>query len=321
MLKKKIPFALAVAAVISAAMVGSDHLATPQIDAQDRSHLVNTGRAQTFLKLPMGTMHVRVSGPDDGPVVLLVHGAFISGASFEPWLRPLADAGYRVIAPDLLGYGYSDRPDGRYDGDFYTAQLDQLLKAMKIDRPVHLAGVSMGAAVLASFTQRRPHLVRSVALIAPDGVGGTSLVFEPLLLPVVGDLAFGVLGPRNVRALMREAYQLPSHDDRWDVLVSEQASYWGYTEGILKTLRHLNAHWMPEAYQAIGRTGVPAMALWGTHDAVNRFEESRMLSEWMPQVHVVPVDGENHALAVGDPSVILQSMIPFLDSAEEAGER
>lgn len=57
------------------------------------------------------TMHVVEAGPPDGPVVLLCHGFPESWYSWRHQLGPLADAGFRVVAPDMRGYGGSDAPE------------------------------------------------------------------------------------------------------------------------------------------------------------------------------------------------------------------
>src|SRR5262245_11422063 len=124
--------ALIVAA--AAAYPLADLLREPLDDAA-RAGLLRDGKAQRFVKLPLGTMHVREFGPADAPVVLLVHGGAVGGFGYAHWQQPLADAGYRVIVPDLLGYGFSDRPDMPYTHAFYIDQLTQLLDALAITKP------------------------------------------------------------------------------------------------------------------------------------------------------------------------------------------
>jgi hypothetical protein len=97
------------------------------LDDAARQSLIRSGNADHFVHLGLGTMHVRESGPQNGPVVLLVHGGAIGGYAWRQWQQPLAAAGFRVITPDLLGYGYSDRPEFPYTREFYTRQLVQLL--------------------------------------------------------------------------------------------------------------------------------------------------------------------------------------------------
>jgi hypothetical protein len=89
----------------------ADWLREP-LDEAARTELLRSGKADQFVRISAGVMHVRVRGSADGQVVLLVHGASVGGYAYTKWIAPLAYAGYRVIVPDRFGYGYSERPDG-----------------------------------------------------------------------------------------------------------------------------------------------------------------------------------------------------------------
>lgn len=96
-------------------------------------------------------------GPDDGPLVLLLHGFPEGAASWRAQLGALAGAGYLAAAPDLRGYGGTDRPDG--EEDYRMAHLVDdvvgLVDALGRDR-CHLAGHDWGALVGWSVASRRP---------------------------------------------------------------------------------------------------------------------------------------------------------------------
>lgn len=104
---------------------------------------------------PAGTMAVRTGG--DGPAVLLVHG--IPGSS-DVWAevsRGLMDAGFRVLAPDLLGFGASDRPvslDELWVGAQATA-LAQVLEAFEAS-PAVVVGHDYGASTSVLLACREP---------------------------------------------------------------------------------------------------------------------------------------------------------------------
>ena len=99
--------------------------------------------------------------------VLLIHSG---GFTSRQW-RKLADrlsADYRVLAPDLLGYGASGRwPDGE---PFHFRQDLELLLSL-IDGPVHLVGHSYGGFLALKLALARPELVRSIAAFEPVAFG------------------------------------------------------------------------------------------------------------------------------------------------------
>ncbi len=120
-------------------------------------------------------MRVLESGPEDGVPVVLVHGNLASGRFFAHLLER-APIRYRLIAPDMRGFGDSepaplDATRGLAD---WADDVHALLQALGIDRPPHLAGWSTGGAAIAAYALERP--VASLTLIdpvPPYGYGGT----------------------------------------------------------------------------------------------------------------------------------------------------
>jgi len=83
-------------------------------------------------------LSVHIGGPEDGPPLLLVHGWPELAYSWKPVWQALTGAGYRVIAPDLRGFGRSDCPQGieHYDMDTLVGDLTGLLDTLGIERCV-----------------------------------------------------------------------------------------------------------------------------------------------------------------------------------------
>jgi pimeloyl-ACP methyl ester carboxylesterase len=130
-----------------------------------RSGTIETERLRT---------HRLESGPADGVPVVLVHGN-LSTARFFEHLMPGAPGGYRLIAPDMRGFGDSepkpiDATRGLVD---WAEDTRALLEALGVDGPVHLAGWSTAGAAIAAYARRWP--VASLTFIdpvSPFGYGG-----------------------------------------------------------------------------------------------------------------------------------------------------
>ncbi|MEM9168443.1 MAG: alpha/beta hydrolase [Pseudomonadota bacterium] len=121
------------------------------------------------------SLSVHQAGPEAGPAVMLVHGWPEIAYSWKRQIGPLADAGYRVIAPDLKGFGASDAPTDKahYDVRAMTGDLVGLLDALEIDRAVFV-GHDWGGA-----------LVWPTAQLHPDRVAGVVGVCTPHRSPAV----------------------------------------------------------------------------------------------------------------------------------------
>lgn len=117
--------------------------------------------------------------------VLLIHG---SGPGVSAWANwrltiPALSPQRRVIAPDMVGFGFSDRPAGiRYGMDTWVAQAIGLLDALKIER-ADLIGNSFGGALALALAIRHPTRVRRLVLM---GAAGVSFPITPGLDAVWG---------------------------------------------------------------------------------------------------------------------------------------
>jgi acyl transferase domain-containing protein/pimeloyl-ACP methyl ester carboxylesterase/acyl carrier protein len=106
-------------------------------------------------------------GPESGPAILCLHGALEHGASWELVARPLAERGFRVVAPDFRGHGRSDHVGrgGSYHLIDFLADADAVARSLA--RPFRLVGHSMGAAIAAMYASARPAPVAGLVLVEP----------------------------------------------------------------------------------------------------------------------------------------------------------
>ena len=101
----------------------------------------------------VGPVRLHVASAGTGPVVLLLHGFPETHRSWQLQIDALVDAGYRVVTPDLRGYGESDRPKGGYDLHTLSADIASLIRKVS-STPIRLIGHDWGGAIawhVASF--------------------------------------------------------------------------------------------------------------------------------------------------------------------------
>lgn len=106
-----------------------------------------------------------------GSPVLLLHGGFIDHASlsYRYCIGPISRT-HRVFAPDLPGFGKSDKPRIQYTTEYYIGFLGHLMDALGLAR-THLAGVSQGGAVALGFSLQSPERVDRLVLAGTYGLG------------------------------------------------------------------------------------------------------------------------------------------------------
>lgn len=117
----------------------------------------------TYFNLPRLRMHAAVAGPEDGPLVVLLHGFPQFWHSWRKIIPPLAAAGYRVIAPDQRGYNLTDKT-GPYDVRTLAQDIADLIAANGRDH-AHVAGHDWGAVVAWSLAAAHPARVARLAIL------------------------------------------------------------------------------------------------------------------------------------------------------------
>ena len=106
--------------------------------------------------LQMGYMDVAAHGKANGRSVVLMHGKNFCGATWETSIKALSDAGYRVIAPDQIGFCTSSKPDHyQYSFQQLAANTQQLLKALGIQKAT-LLGHSTGGMLATRYALQYP---------------------------------------------------------------------------------------------------------------------------------------------------------------------
>ena len=106
-------------------------------------------------------MHYCDEGPRDGPVILMMHGEPSWSYLYRKMIGPVADAGYRVLAPDLVGFGKSDKPTSidAYSYDSHIAWIREWFEAMDV-RDVILVCQDWGSLIGLAVADRTAGQVR-----------------------------------------------------------------------------------------------------------------------------------------------------------------
>ena len=267
-----------------------------------------------FVQLSDGMTHYELAGPEDGPPVTLVHGFSTPAFIWDPAFAALADAGYRVLRYDLFGRGYSDRPDVTYDDALFDRQLAELLDALDFPRPMALAGLSMGGAIVARFTQKRPDQVKSLLLLDPAGLpmdGGWQL--KLVRTPVLGDWIMKLLGDRILVDGLKKDFNEPGDLSAYIEQYKVQMQFPGFKRALLSTMRSDVLTGAADAFEAIGQTGLPVLLIWGELDDVVPFQLSDQLRQLIPQAEFHAIPGARHLPHRERPELVTPILLDFLN--------
>jgi pimeloyl-ACP methyl ester carboxylesterase len=256
-------------------------------------------RARVARALDVDTFYLEAGA---GPPVVLLHGLGATNASMLPTMRELA-TDHRVLAPDLPGFGDSDKPVRAYDPAFYARWLVAFLDALGIQRAV-LVGNSMGGRIAIETALTAPARVERLVLYAP------SLAFKrfregtPLVRLLAAELAaMPIMIPRPiVMASLRMMFARPERlRDAWyDAGADEFVRIFASARGRMAFFSAARQIYLEEAHGADGfwerlaSLARPALFLWGDRDQLVPCRFARHVVAAVPSAESVVLDDCGH---------------------------
>jgi pimeloyl-ACP methyl ester carboxylesterase len=264
-----------------------------------------------FLRLGDQLVHIEQAGT--GEPVILLHGF---GASTYAWRKVMPGLAERfhVIAIDLNGFGYTQRPK---DFESYTreGQADLVLRVMDalgIDK-AHLAGHSYGGGISIWLASRHPERLRSLVLVdssAPTYANDRRSRLAGLR-PVASLALRALLRPGSVRrSLIHSVYD--------DSLVTPELVREYYdrlrVEGVLDAYVGLTApvRKPPEPVR-LEEIDVPVLVVWGANDQLISVNAGSRAARQLPRGELVVLERTGHIPMEERPEELLQAMLPFLE--------
>ena len=209
-------------------------------------------------------MHTTMTG--QGPPVLLLHGFPDTHIVWRKQVSVLAAAGYRVLAPDLRGYGRSDAPGGVHDYTLEKLRGDVLglLDALKIEK-VRLVGHDWGGLIgwqLAALAPQRIERLVALSTGHPSAIARAGIVQHLRMTYVLGFILPGI-AEQMLRAgdwfMMRQFTGEPGQADHW----KRDLSAPGRLSAALNYYRANVGLALPKSYP---RVRVPVMGIWSDGD-------------------------------------------------------
>jgi pimeloyl-ACP methyl ester carboxylesterase len=298
------------------------------------------------LKAAVNGVELSVLVEGEGPTVVLCHGFPELAYSWRHQVPALVDAGYRVVVPDLRGFGESSRPAAveAYDAREVTGDLAGLLDWLGVEDAVFV-GHDWGAATVWNMALIHADRVRAVAGLsvpfAPRAAAppleimrrrfGEGFYMVWFQQPGVADaaLARDVRRTITARAVWTAAWAAeeaaaeppPAWLDEEDLaFYVESFERTGFTGG-LNYYRNIDRNWELLAPYAERRITQPSMFLTGEADAVRRFMPGEGLEEWLTDLRANLVIPGGHWIQQERPDEVNEALLGFLDGLDPVPTR
>jgi pimeloyl-ACP methyl ester carboxylesterase len=220
---------------------------------------------------------------------------------------------YRVIAPDLLGFGFADRPDvGDYSPAGQASFIQRVLGEMGVERyalVVHDFGALVGAELLARDPDAVTHLVvLNTSFWEDDWTGSRMNPFSLLSLPGVGEVAFRVAR----KFMLREAFALYV-TERQRLTSDVMDVYWHpftnvFADVLLRLFRDRAGRMDEQAFcrwrDAIEAFDRPSLVIWGDRDPTFRTWTGRRIASILPAGNLELFEHSNHFVPEDRPEAL-----------------
>ena len=242
-----------------------------------------------------------VAETGDGPPVLLLHGGGPGASGISNYRRNIPELAkeYRVVVPDLPGYGRSTKGvDGADPFGYLAGTIRALLDRLGLEK-AHLVGNSYGGACALRLALDSPDRVDRMVLMGPGGIGTTRALPTPglnsLLNYYSGDGPSRLKLEKFIRTyLVFNAAGVPDSliDARYAASIDPEV----VAAPPLRRPKSLRALWKTDFTRdrRLARLPVPTLVLWGAADKVNRPSGGRMLAERMPNCDLYEVANTGH---------------------------
>jgi 2-hydroxy-6-oxonona-2,4-dienedioate hydrolase len=241
-----------------------------------------------------GGVRTRVLHAGEGPPLILIHG---TGGHLEAYARNIAELSshFRVVVYDMVGHGYSAKPDRPYTIDVLSGHLIDVMDALDIQR-AHLSGESIGGWVAAWTAAHNPARVDRLVLNTPGNITN-----KPEVMARVKNSSLKAVREATMQSV-RERVEWLFHDKSLvtDELVALR--YAIYTQpGFERAMENILAMqepetrapfvWRPEWCQEISAV---TLLLWTDHDPTGGMDEAALLEKWIPDTRLEIIEGAGH---------------------------
>ncbi len=258
---------------------------------------------ENFIQVDGNKIRYLESG-DSTNTLLLVHGL---GASAERWNNVIPNFAkyYRVIVPDLIGFGYSDKPIVDYTPDFFSSFLGKFLDVLEIKR-LNMIGSSLGGQIAAEYASANPNNVEKLTLVSPGGSMKQST-------PALDAYIMAALYPNEQSA--KNAFEMmeSSGNDVNNEIVQgfiERMHLPNAKLAFMSTVLGMknSANITPKLHLIHS----PTLIIWGSKDPVIPIKHAEQFVSYLTNCQFQIMDGCGHTPYVQDPTTFSSIVLKFL---------
>lgn len=262
-----------------------------------------------------GQIELQVLDSGQGMPVLLVHGFPLDHSMWDAQIAHLSQR-WRVIAPDLRGFGGSQVTGGTVTMEQMADDLAALTDALAIDERIVLCGLSMGGYVALEFWRKYAARLRGLVLCdtraaadTPTAAAARLETVERVLRDGTEPLADAML-PKLFAPATLENHPNTSAIERRKILAADP-------EGVAAALRGMATR--RDFRDELAKVLLPTMVIVGEQDAISTVDEMRAMAKAIPAAEFVILPGSGHMTPLENAGGFNEAIEQFLTRVERDG--
>lgn len=251
-----------------------------------------------------GSVKTAYLSAGDGLPVICLHGAGAGAVTWHQSIGALAEH-FHVIAPDIVGYGESDKPNAAYDRPYFAAWLKDFLSALEISK-VHIVGLSQGGAIALQFALENPEMVERLALV-DSGALGAQPTFWPFFAMCWMNIIPSVAANRF---MLRYLLVKPKNRD---------LNYSHYSIQVLKKPGGKNAFLQGKGtavssipQEVLHQVQHQTLIIWGEDDKFFPIAYGEAAAQIIPNAKLHRIQDAGHLPLMDQPNVFNKALLQFL---------
>ena len=283
--------------------------------------------------LQMGYMDVPAKGQANGRSVVLMHGKNFCGATWESSIRALSEAGYRVIAPDQIGFCSSSKPDHyQYSFQQLATNTHQLLEKLGIQKAT-VIGHSTGGMLATRYALMFPEQTEQLGLVNPIGLEDWKALGVPSLTVdqwYARELKVNADGIRNYQLNTYYVGRWKPEYERWVDMYAGLSNGPGHTRVAWNSALIYDMIFTQPVYYEFKDVQVPTLLLIGTSDTTaigkdvappavkarigNYQVLGKQVAKLIPHATLVEFPGLGHAPQMEEPEQFHKALLQGLNA-------
>jgi 4,5:9,10-diseco-3-hydroxy-5,9,17-trioxoandrosta-1(10),2-diene-4-oate hydrolase len=257
-------------------------------------------------EVTIGTIKTTYLSCGNGEPVIFLHGAGAGAVTWYPSISTISKH-FQVLAPDIVGYGESDKPDAPYNRPYFSKWLKDFLKELKISK-AHIVGLSQGGAIALQFAIDNAEMVNKLVLVDSAGLGA-KVSFWPLIGTIwMNSFPSSMANRFNSRYILHKPINRdPNHSSYSIAVLKYKGGKNAFKQGRGSAVSKISEELLKQIENE-------TLIIWGKDDKLFSVEYGEAAARLIPnaKLHLIPNAG--HLPLMDQPELFNRILDDFLKS-------